>query len=89
MRYLILCLSFFSIVNAQVIERADWIDNIVVMDTTNKDVWYSFVIDSSWLGVNLPNGELPRRESGTYLYWKENQYGKLMPIKKYGIKVTE
>ncbi len=91
MRYIILCLSFcfvfFLVANAQVIERAERVDNIVEMDTTNKDIWWSFVIDSTYLGFSLPNGELPRRENGTYLYWKENEFGELMSIKRYGIKI--
>lgn len=42
-------------------------------------IWYSYVIDSTYLGVNLPNGELPRREDGTYLYWAYP----LTPVIKY------
>ena len=42
-------------------------------------IWYSYVIDSTYLNVNLPNGELPRREDGTYLYWAYP----LTPVVKY------
>lgn len=45
-------------------------------------VWSGYVIDSTYLNVWLPNGDLPRRENGTYLYWKVDARGNLMPRRK-------
>jgi len=45
-------------------------------------VGYSFVIDSTYLNVRLPNGELPRRANGTYLYWKVDENGDLIPVRR-------
>ena len=44
--------------------------------------WYSYVIDSTWLGINEPDGNLPRREDDTYRYWKLIN-GKLQPVIKF------
>lgn len=44
--------------------------------------WYGYEIDSLWLGVNLPDGELPRRANGTYLYWKADSLGNLFPAQE-------
>ena len=60
------------------------------------DKWHSFVIDSAWLGVHndtltylgtvnnraVYGYDLPRREDGTYKYWKQIN-GKLQPVIKY------
>lgn len=45
-------------------------------------VWYSYVIDSTYLGVHTATGDLPRRANGTYLYWKADQNGQLIPVRK-------
>lgn len=45
-------------------------------------IWHSYVIDSTYWRVWLPNGDLPRRANGTYLYWKEDKNGKLIPLRK-------
>lgn len=39
---------------------------------------------NTWLNVRLPNGDLPRRADGSYLYWKTDKEGKLIPIRKIG-----
>lgn len=44
-------------------------------------IWHSYVIDSAWLNVWLPNGDLPRRENGTYRYWKADSLGNLIQIR--------
>ena len=33
---------------------------------------YGFLIDFNYWGVHLPDGDLPRRENRTYLYWMED-----------------
>lgn len=50
-------------------------------------IWQSFRIDSSWLNVWLPNGELPRRENGTYLYWLADENGNLEPVRKIDFRL--
>lgn len=45
-------------------------------------IWHSYVIDSTYWHVWLPNGDLPRRANGTYLYLKEDKDGKLIPLRK-------
>jgi hypothetical protein len=46
------------------------------------DKWWSFVIDSTYLGIRNPDGSLLKREDGTYRYWKQIN-GKLQPVIKY------
>lgn len=58
------------------------LNNEIKVDEQQFVIWHSYVIDSSWLNVWLPNGDLPRRENGTYLYWKADSSGNLIPLKK-------
>ena len=55
--------------------------SVVILNPTQ--VGYSFVVDSSYLDVNLSNGTLPRRANGTYLYWKADANGDLMPVIRF------
>lgn len=52
-------------------------------------MWYSYVIDSTWLGINEPDGDLPRRGNGTYGYWLADGNGDLIPVRKFRKPVTE
>ena len=52
---------------------------VIIADSSIALLWYSYEIDSTWLGVNLPDGDLPRRSNGTYLYWKTDSLGNLIP----------
>jgi len=52
-------------------------------------MWYSYAIDSTWLGINEPDGDLPRRENGTYRYWLADGNGDLIPVRKFRKPVTE
>ena len=62
---IILCLSFISILNAQTLERADWVDNNVEMDTTNKDIWWTYWTDKpcewndylTFIGISPATGD--------------------------------
>lgn len=54
----------------------------IKVDQNDFIVWSSYVIDSTWLNVWLPNGDLPRRENGTYKYWKADSNGNLIPLRK-------
>lgn len=55
---------------------------VIVSDTTETIAWWSFEIDSTYLSVRLPDGTLPKRESGTYKYWKADSLGNLIPTIK-------
>lgn len=52
----------------------------------NYYLGYSYEIDSSWIDVRLSNGELPRRADGTYLYWKTDANGNLIPVRRIVVK---
>lgn len=54
----------------------------VEVDGSKYMFWYSYVIDSTYLRVWNPDGTLPKRESGTYKYWKAESNGKLTPLIK-------
>lgn len=45
-------------------------------------IWYSFIIDSNYIDVRLSDGSLPRRENGSYLLWKADSTGEIIPIRK-------
>lgn len=62
-------------------QKATFVKEVEV-DNNTYIVWYSYIIDSTYLNVNLPNGELPRRANRTYLYWKADKNGKLIPLRK-------
>lgn len=54
----------------------------IEVDQNKYIIWHGYVIDSVWWHVWLPNGDLPRRENGTYLYWKADENGDLIPLRK-------
>ncbi|MBK8609085.1 MAG: hypothetical protein IPL84_03860 [Chitinophagaceae bacterium] len=54
----------------------------VSVDESTYIVWSGYVIDSAYLNVWLLNGDLPRRANGTYLYWKADTNGNLIPRRK-------
>jgi len=71
------------IVNSSLLigQKASFVSEVEV-DNSTYIVWHSYVIDSAWLNVWLPNGDLPRRENGTYKYWKADSNGDLIPLRK-------
>jgi hypothetical protein len=50
-------------------------------------IWHAYVMDSAYLKVWLPNGDLPRRANGTFLYWKVDENGDLIPIRKIMLRL--
>lgn len=49
------------------------------------DKWWSGIIDSNYL-YNLPNGNLPRRENGTFLYLKVDKNNNIIVRNTYRLK---
>lgn len=79
-------LKFFSIIFlcgftfAQV-QKATFVKEVEV-NSDKYMIWHGYVIDSLWWNVHLPDGDLPRRANNTYLYWKADENGDLIPLRK-------
>lgn len=78
-------LKFFSIlflcgITFAQVSKASFVKEVEV--ESKYIVWSGYVVDSAYLNVWLPNGDLPRRANGTYLYWKADANGNLMPRRK-------
>lgn len=54
----------------------------IKVDEKDFIVWSGYVIDSTYWHVWNPDGSLPKRENGTYLYWKADANGNLIPRRK-------
>jgi len=63
------------------VQKASFVKQVEV-DANKYVIWHGYVIDSLWWNVWLPDGNLPRRANGTYLYWKEDTNGNLIPLRK-------
>lgn len=50
-------------------------------------IWHSYVIDSAYWKVWQPDGSLPRRSDGTFLYWAVDSNGDLIPIRKIVLRL--
>lgn len=70
----------FCIAQAQT-GKATFIEPIKV-DESRYIVWSGYVIDSTYWHVWNPDGTLPKRENGTYKYWKADNNGNLIPLRK-------
>lgn len=78
-------LKFFSIlllcgITFAQVPKASFVKEVEV--ESKYIVWSGYVIDSTYLHVWNPDGSLPRRANGTYLYWKVDANGNLMPRRK-------
>lgn len=62
-------------------QKATFVKEVEV-DNNTYIVWHSYVIDSTYWHVWNPDGTLPKRSNGTYLYWKADNNGKLIPLRK-------
>lgn len=72
---------FLSVISFAQVPKASFVKEVEVNES-KYIVWSGYVIDSTWWHVWLPNGDLPRRENGTYLYWKADANGELIPLRK-------
>lgn len=81
--------SFFILLAVPVLSQTGMASFIREPEVPNYNfiVWHSFEIDSAWLNVWLPNGDLPRRANKTYRYWKEDSKGNLIPVRKIEIRL--
>lgn len=62
-------------------QKANFVNEVEV-DQSKYRVWYSYVIDSTYWHVWDADGSLPKRENGTYKYWKADSEGNLIPLRK-------
>ena len=79
---LILLIVNYSLLIAQTRPAMMQFNDEIKVDEQQFIVWHSYVIDSTYWQVWNPDGSLPRRENGTYKYWKADNQGNLIPIRK-------
>lgn len=71
---------FLSIISFAQVPKATFVKEVEV--ESKYIIWHSYVIDSTYWYVWNADGSLPKRENGTYLYWKADSSGNLIPMKK-------
>lgn len=73
---LVFLLSSFTIA-----QKASFVKEVSV-DESTYIIWGGYVIDSTYWHVWNADGTLPKRANGTYKYWKEDNNGELIRLRK-------